>query len=107
MPKAVVPVTWRLDPALFERVQRAARARGMSVQAFANLALLRAVDDMGLRVDAGADDSHSEDRAWLEADLTAPAHLEPFDWGPAGVPDGQPVRFVPGRGFVVGEGDHD
>ena len=36
--------------------------------------------------------------------LTRPADpllLDPYDWGPEGVPEGQPIRYVPGQGFVV------
>lgn len=44
-----------------------------------------------------------ETRAWLDAELTPP--LEPYDWGPEGPPEGQPVRYVPGEGLWVYEGD--
>lgn len=30
-----------------------------------------------------------------------PSLLDPYDWGPEGVPKGKPLGYVPGRGFVV------
>jgi hypothetical protein len=39
--------------------------------------------------------------AWLDADLAG--DLPEYDWGEAGIPACQPVRFVPGEGLVVGE----
>lgn len=97
--RAVVPVTWRLDPALFERVQAAARARGISVQAFASEALANAVG--GGEASPEGNGLSAEDRAWLDPDLSRLSEFEAYDWGPEGVPAGQPIRFVPGRGFVV------
>jgi len=94
----VVPVTWRFDPDLFARVQTAARARGISVQAFAAQALAQA--------DGGpASAQHTtEDRAWLDTDLSRLGEIEPYDWGPDGPPPGRPLRYVPGRGLVT-DGD--
>lgn len=44
----------------------------------------------------------AESRAWLDAPLAPP--LEPFDWGPEGEPEGEPVRWDPEQGaYVVGE----
>lgn len=43
----------------------------------------------------------AEDRAWLESDLSRLSEFEPYDWGDAGPPIGQPVRYEPGRGPVV------
>jgi hypothetical protein len=39
--------------------------------------------------------------AWLDADLAG--DLPEYDWGEAGIPVCQPVRFVPGEGLVVDE----
>ena len=44
-------------------------------------------------------DAQTED--WQAAPLMP--ELEPYDWGEAGEPAGEAVRYVPGRGFVVGE----
>ncbi len=98
VPKTIVPVTWRLDPALYEAVRAAARATGLSVQAFASQALQAAVEA------SGTSEPSAEDRAWLDADLGG--ELPPYDWGPGGRPPGRPVHWVPGQGFVV-EGDRD
>ncbi len=91
MAKAQVPVTWRLDPELFARVEAAARAEGKSVQAFASEALAKAVDDL-------APMPSDEDRAWLDADM---GELPAYDWGPDGPPAGRPVRYAPGRGLII------
>jgi predicted transcriptional regulator len=93
--KAVVPVTWRLDPELFARIQAAAASRGVSVQAFASEALERAVE--GTTAEAPT----AEDLAWLEADLSRLGEFEAYDWGPNGVPEGRPVRYVPGKGLII------
>ncbi len=85
-------MTWRLDPALYEAVRAAAHAAGLSVQAFASQASRAAVEPS------------PEDRAWLEADCGGA--LPPYDWGPAGPPQGRPVWWVPGQGLVV-EGGRD
>jgi hypothetical protein len=37
---------------------------------------------------------------WLAAPLMP--DLPPYDWGPAGEPEVEPVRYVPGAGFVAG-----
>ncbi len=42
-----------------------------------------------------------EDRAWLETDLSRLGEIEPYDWGPQGVPKEQPIRYVPGVGPIV------
>lgn len=43
----------------------------------------------------------AQDRAWLDSDLSGLGDLEPYDWGPGGPPEGKPVRYVPGEGFVI------
>jgi hypothetical protein len=43
----------------------------------------------------------AESQAWLNTALTSP--LEPYDWGPKGIPKGHPVAFVPGEGVMVYE----
>ena len=30
-----------------------------------------------------------------------PSLLDPYDWGPEGVPKGKPLHYVPGKGFVL------
>ena len=42
-----------------------------------------------------------EAQEWEAAELMP--ELPPYDWGAAGEPIGQPVRYVPGVGFVAGE----
>lgn len=54
-----------------------------------------ATDDTG----SGDDAFDRESASWLEAPLTEP--LPPYDWGPEGEPEGQPVRYVENEGFVV------
>lgn len=102
MARALVPVTWRLEPALFEKVQAAARQRGRSVQAYASEALRRAVESE--RHLEPPTPHEGPDAQWVGQDLSGMADMEPFDWGPDGPPDGDPVAFEPGVGFVtVGE----
>jgi hypothetical protein len=43
----------------------------------------------------------AEDHAWLDADLSHLGEFEPYDWGEAGPPPGQPLRYLPGVGIVV------
>lgn len=43
-----------------------------------------------------------ESALWLSAALTPP--LEPWEWGPEGEPEGVPVEYVPGEGWVMDEG---
>ena len=42
-----------------------------------------------------------EDRAWMDSDLSRLGEFEPYEWGPAGPPEGRPIRYVPGRGPVI------
>lgn len=28
---------------------------------------------------------------------------DPYDWGPEGIPEGKPFRYVPGKGYVFEE----
>lgn len=46
-------------------------------------------------------DAEIEAREWDAAELTP--LLVPYDWGAAGEPSGEPVRYLPGVGFVAGE----
>ena len=48
-------------------------------------------------------DIDAESALWLGSALT-PA-LEPWEWGPEGEPEGQPVEYVPGEGLYVYEDD--
>lgn len=32
-----------------------------------------------------------------------PTLLDPYDWGPQGIPEGKPVRYVRGKGFDFGD----
>jgi hypothetical protein len=48
-----------------------------------------------------ADDMDTASIAWLDADLAG--DLPEYDWGEAGIPVCQPVRFVLGEGLVVDE----
>jgi hypothetical protein len=50
---------------------------------------------------ADEDDMDTASIAWLDADLAG--DLPEYDWGEAGIPVCQPVRFVPGEGLVVDE----
>jgi hypothetical protein len=101
VPRAVILVTWRLDAGLFERVQAAARSRGVSVQAYASEALRRALAD---EPDVMSDPASvlTADHGWLAAEESRLSELEAYDWGPEGVPELEPVTFRPGAGFVAG-----
>jgi len=46
-------------------------------------------------------DEEEEDRQWLESDLSGLAELEPYEWGPQGVPLGRPIRMDPSLGLVI------
>ena len=46
-----------------------------------------------------ATDLDEETQVWLEADLTAP--LPEYNWGEQGLPEGHPVRHVPGQGLMI------
>ena len=96
--RAVVPVTWRLEPGLFAKVQAAAKRRGVSVQAYASDALRRAVE-----FDGALEAPEESDVRWLGDDLSRLGTLEPFDWGPEGPPDAEPIIFEPGIGFTTAE----
>jgi hypothetical protein len=50
---------------------------------------------------ADTDNMDAASIAWLDADLAG--DLPEYDWGEAGIPAYQPVRFVPGEGLVVDE----
>jgi hypothetical protein len=40
-----------------------------------------------------------ESRLWLEAEMTE--ELPEYDWGPEGIPQGLPIRYIPGRGVMI------
>ena len=46
----------------------------------------------------------SEDRAWMESDLSRLGEYEPYEWAEGELDDMTPVRYEPGRGLWV-EGD--
>jgi hypothetical protein len=56
---------------------------------------------LGDLVSPSVDDMDTAASAWLDADLAG--DLPEYDWGEAGIPVCQPVRFVPGEGLVVDE----
>lgn len=59
--------------------------------------------DLDTFIQSGQDAAMDEEsRAWLEADLGG--DLPPYDWGKEGPPKGEPVRYVPGVGLVIGGG---
>jgi hypothetical protein len=45
----------------------------------------------------------TEDRAWMDSDLSRLGEYEPYDWGQEGPPAGLPVRYIPGVGIVIEE----
>ncbi len=49
----------------------------------------------------------SEDRGWMESDLSRLGEYEPYDWGEEGPPAGKPIVYVPGRGPVIILDDED
>lgn len=48
-----------------------------------------------------------EDRAWLDADMSRMGDVEPYDWGPEGVPPGKPVVWDEARQTFVIVGGRD
>lgn len=51
-------------------------------------------------------DRHTTEEKYARLDALKPSPeplLEPYDWGPDGEPKGQPIRYVPGEGWKVGE----
>jgi len=51
---------------------------------------------------AGVEHVHSAPAVAVQAARRAdPSLLDPYDWGPEGVPKGKPLHYVPGRGFVL------
>jgi len=44
-----------------------------------------------------------EERVWLEANLDRLNDYGTYDWEPGELEEGDPVHFVPGKGFVVEE----
>ncbi len=49
------------------------------------------------RVRASDLEAFVERRGWMDADLT---HLPPYEWE-GEIPPMRPVRYIPGRGFIV------
>lgn len=48
-----------------------------------------------------------EDQVWLEADWPGLGEVDPYDWGPLGIPQGKPIRYVPGVGPVIESEEDD
>lgn len=44
-----------------------------------------------------------DDRVWMDTDLSRLGEFEPYEWGEGEADEGEPLRFVPGRGLVIGE----
>lgn len=42
-----------------------------------------------------------EDRGWMENDLSRLGKAEPYEWAEGELDEERPVRYEPGRGFVV------
>lgn len=63
----------------------------------------------GGRTTVGSRLGFSTERGYVVPPVTtqvAPRHatpslLDPYDWGPDGIPKGKPLRYVLGQGFVV------
>lgn len=51
---------------------------------------------------AGVEHTRSAPAVSVQAARPAdPSLLDPYDWGPEGVPKGKPLQYVPGKGFVL------
>jgi excisionase family DNA binding protein len=44
-----------------------------------------------------------EAKVWLEAELDRLNDYEPYEWEPGELEEGEPVRYIPGKGLVVEE----
>lgn len=59
------------------------------------------ISDLLEYVPAPVEEMDEESRTWFNATLTPP--LEPWEWGPEGEPEGFPVEYVPGQGWLTYE----
>jgi hypothetical protein len=62
------------------------------------------------RQEAGSEDTAStknspnaEDSAWLNADLPNLGAYEPYEWAEGELEEGNPVKYIPGKGLVIEE----
>lgn len=61
------------------------------------------MSDLDYEANPEPDELDEETEAWLYAPLTP--RLELWEWGPEGEPEGVPVRYVPGQGWLMLEDD--
>ena len=43
------------------------------------------------------------DQAWLDSDLSNLSAYEPYEWAEGELEQGKPVKYIPGKGFVIEE----
>jgi hypothetical protein len=43
------------------------------------------------------------DQAWLDSDLSNLGAHEPYEWAEGELEQGKPVKYIPGKGFVIEE----
>ena len=43
------------------------------------------------------------DQAWLDSDLSNLGAYEPYEWAEGELEQGKPVKYIPGKGFVIEE----
>lgn len=77
-----------IDADLKKRVKMAAIGNDQSVRAWIEQALAQALDRQG-------------DHGWMESDLSRLGEIEPYEFQEGDFEKGDPVRFVPGHGYVV------
>jgi hypothetical protein len=46
---------------------------------------------------------NAEDSAWLNADLSNLGAYEPYEWAEGELEEGNPVKYIPGKGLVIEE----
>jgi hypothetical protein len=44
-----------------------------------------------------------EDQAWLNTDLSNLGSHAPYDWAEGELEQGKPIKYIPGKGFVIDE----
>jgi hypothetical protein len=79
-----------IDADLKKRIKLAAVSNDQSVREWIEQTLTEVLD-------------RQKDRGWMESDLSRLDEIEPYEFAEGDMDKGDPVRYVPGIGFIVVE----
>jgi predicted transcriptional regulator len=81
-------LTIDIDSELKQQIESAAKAHHKSVHEWIENVVVEALE-------------REQDRGWMDTDLSRLSEVDPYEWQEGELEEGDPVVFVPGKGYLV------